>query len=175
MRLKVELRASKEEWELVNVNIRRNIANFTSVNGYLISQHARSWDLNGIWPVIVTETEGIGKVEDSIFRDLGGVLSYIKMCRLNCTLSDIVRNKEEIKFSINNFRLLNESLVNISTLRRVYVFFSLINIEESLSYSLINNNKSNVWGLNLILMKTILISDYNFQLFKFIIDNLLSH
>lgn len=72
------------------------------------------------------------------------------MSRLHSSLSDIVRNEEEIKLSINDFRLFNKALVNIGTwwwIENVLLGF----LEESLSYSLVDNDKSNLWPLSAFL------------------------
>jgi hypothetical protein len=55
---------SKEERKPVHVNDFGDVANLSPVESYLISKHDRSWHFNGVWPVIITETEGIGKVKD---------------------------------------------------------------------------------------------------------------
>jgi reverse gyrase len=52
--------------------------------------------------------------------------------------------KEEIELAVNNFRLLNESLVNIGSLRRISdVRIGLF--KESLSHSLVDNYQSDMW------------------------------
>ncbi len=56
-----------------------------------------------------------------------------------------VRNKEEVKLAINNLRLLDEALVNISTLRRVLdkVLSSVAHrlLEKALTHTLIHDYK----------------------------------
>ena len=57
-------------------------------------------------------------------------------------------NKEKVKLSVNDFRLLNETLVNVGTLGRIVdelltVVHSLL--EESLANSLVHNHESNLW------------------------------
>jgi hypothetical protein len=64
---------------------------------------------------------------------------------LHCTLSHIVRNQEEVELSINYFRLLNKTLINIGSGRRVENL-SLGLFEESLSYSLVDNDQSDLWS-----------------------------
>ena len=56
--------SSKVEGQLVQVNIRRDVTNFATVDGDLIGEHARSWDLDGVGPVVVVVAKGIGKVEN---------------------------------------------------------------------------------------------------------------
>jgi hypothetical protein len=58
--------SSKIEGKLVQINIRWNVSDLTAINGNFVSQHAWSWDLDRIWPVIVIEAESISKVEDSV-------------------------------------------------------------------------------------------------------------
>jgi len=58
---------------------------------------------------------------------------------LNGSLSHIMRNEEEVEFSIDNLRLLNEALINVSTRRWVQYLRSSF-LKESLSYSLVNND-----------------------------------
>ena len=76
------------------------------------------------------------------------------MSWLYTTLCDRVRNKEEVEFAINYFGLLNKTLVNISTLRRIInklltVAVSLL--EESLANSLIDDDKGNFWRIIIFL------------------------
>jgi hypothetical protein len=56
-----------------------------------------------------------------------------------------VRNQEEVELSINYFRLLNKTLINIGSGRRVENL-SLGLFEESLSYSLVDNDQSDLWS-----------------------------
>lgn len=61
------------------------------------------------------------------------------------SLGHRVRNKEEVKLAINNFRLLDETLVNISTLRRVLnkVLSSVTHslLEKALAHTFIHDDK----------------------------------
>jgi len=86
-----EFCCSEEEWKFVKVNIWGNIAYFTSVDCYLVSQHAWCRDLNWIGPVIVVKAQSIGKVKDGILWDSGRILCHIEMSRFHCALSHIVR------------------------------------------------------------------------------------
>jgi len=53
----------------MKVHVGWNISNLTAVNGDLVSQHAGSWNLDRVGPVVVVEAQGIGEVENCILRD----------------------------------------------------------------------------------------------------------
>ena len=61
---------SEEERKLVKLHVGWNVSNLTSVDGYLVGQHARGWDFDGVCPVIVVITKSVGEVQDSVFRNL---------------------------------------------------------------------------------------------------------
>lgn len=63
------------------------------------------------------------------------------------TLSHSVRDQEEVELTVDNFSLLDEALVHISTCRWVANAIAIIT-EESLANAFVNNNKSNLRGLN---------------------------
>ncbi len=111
--------SSQVEGKPVKVDIWGNVADLTAIDGDLVGQHAWGWDLNGVWPVVVIIAESIGEVEDGIFWDKRGILSDVEMSRLDCTLGDWVGHKEEVKSAFDNLWLLDESVVNIGSLRRV--------------------------------------------------------
>jgi len=104
-------------------------------------------------------------------------------------LSDRVRYKEEIKLAVNNFRLLNEALVDVSSLWWVVNVLSLCGtrlLEESLTNALIYNNESNFRFLKLFLFlltflcsllfnKTVFFRDDLVELLQFVVNNLLPH
>ena len=73
------------------------------------------------------------------------------MSRLDSPLCHIMRDEEKVEFSVHYFGLLNESLIDVSTLRWVNVFLSFIDVKESLSYSLVHNNQCYVRKWNLVL------------------------
>lgn len=135
--------SSEEEWKLVDVNIRGNVSDLTSVDGDLVCKHTGGRHLDRVWPVVVVEAEGVGKVKDCILRNLGRVVSYVEMSWLDSSLSDIVRYQEEVKLSVNNLGLLDKSLVYIGTLGWV-LEFSCFSIKESLSDSLVYNDECDV-------------------------------
>ena len=62
--------SSKEEGQLVQVHVRGDVANLRPVNGDLVSQHARSRDLDRVSPVIVVVAQSVGEVQDGVLRDL---------------------------------------------------------------------------------------------------------
>ena len=96
-----------------------------------------------------------------------------------------MRNKEKVKLSINDFRLLHETLINIGALGRIVdelltVVHSLL--EESLTNSLVDNHESNLWrgvlGVSYstaVCEQAVLILAYMVQLFKLKINDLLTH
>lgn len=135
--------SSEEEWKLVDVNIRGNVSDLTSVDGDLVCKHTGGRHLDRVWPVVVVEAEGVGEVKDCILRNLGRVVSYVEMSWLDSSLSDIVRYQEEVKLSVNNLGLLDKSLVYIGTLGWV-LEFSCFSIKESLSDSLVYNDECDV-------------------------------
>ncbi len=93
------------------------------------------------------------------------------MSWLDCTLGHGVRNQEEVEFAVDDFRLLNESLVHVGTLRWV-LDVSSTDFEEPLSDSLVNDGESDIRDLGL---STVLVSEDLLELLKFVLDDLLSH
>ena len=73
------------------------------------------------------------------------------MSRLHWTLSDGVRNQEEVEFAIDYFWLLNKAIVDVSTLwwvvNEVLTASMLRLLEESLADSLINDDQSDLGSL----------------------------
>lgn len=97
------------------------------------------------------------------------------MSRLNSSLCNIVRNEEKVEFAIDNLRLFNEALINISARRWIQYLRSSF-FEESLSDSFVHDNKGDLRSsLVVFSLKPIFISNYLFELFKFIINDLLPH
>ena len=98
---------------------------------------------------------------------------------LDSTLGYTVRNQEEIELAVNNFRLFNETLVDVGTLRWVLNVVVVCHVEESLSHSLVNNDQSVLWKNGFLdffsVYKGVFLGDNLVQLFKFMSDNLLSH
>jgi len=95
------------------------------------------------------------------------------MSWLDTTLGHRMRHQEEVEFTIYNFRLLYEALINISALRRVInkcltILISLL--EESLTNSLVHYDESNLWWVILSFftgIETIFLLDNLIKLFKF--------
>jgi len=58
-----------------------------------------------------------------------------------------VRDQEEVELTVDNFSLLNEALVHICTSRWVANAITIV-AEESLADAFVNDNKSNLRGLN---------------------------
>ena len=67
------------------------------------------------------------------------------MSRLHGSLCDGVRHQEEVECAINHFRLLDETVVDIGTLRWIGNSTWSTHLEESLSYSLVNDDESVLW------------------------------
>ena len=128
----------------MHVNWWGDITYFTSVDSNLVSKHAWSRYFNWIRPVVVVVAKSISKVQNGILRDLRWVFSNVEMSWLYSTLGYWMWYKEKVEFSINNLRLLYETLINISSLRWVHNSI-MLNLEESLSYSLIYNNQGYFW------------------------------
>lgn len=129
----------------MEVNIRWNVTNFATVDSDLISQHARSRNLDGIWPVVVVVAQSISEVQDGILRNERGVLSNIEMSRLDCSLGHGVRNEEKVEPAFNDFGLFNESVIHIGTLRWIQdmsgVRWAFCLLKESLSHALIDDDE----------------------------------
>jgi hypothetical protein len=70
----------------MKIHIRRNVSNFATVDCNFICQHARSWNLDRISPIVVVVAEGIGEVKNCVFGKLAGVGSYVEMRWLDCSL-----------------------------------------------------------------------------------------
>lgn len=135
----------------MQVNIARNGANFGAEASNLVSKHAGSRNLNGIVPVVIVVAQSVGEIQNGHLADIARIFGHVEMSRLDRTLCHGVRNKEEIKFAVNNFTLLNETLVHICTLRRIVneglVLLVLCLLEETLAHALIYNNQRYVWSL----------------------------
>lgn len=72
----------------MEIKVRGDVPDLTAVDCNLICEHAWCWDLDGIRPVVVVVAKSVGKVEDCVLGNQGGVLSDIEMGWLNCSLSD---------------------------------------------------------------------------------------
>ena len=146
-----QLGVSQVEWELVEIHVARDRANFTAEASDLVSQHARSWDLDGIVPIVVIVTKRIGEVQDGHLRDLWRILRYIEVSRLHWTLSNRVRNQEEVEFAIDYFWLLYKAIIDVGTLwwviNEILTASMLRLLEESLADSLINDDQSDLRSL----------------------------
>jgi len=165
----------------VKVHIARDSADFGAESGDLIGEHARCGDLDGVVPVIVVVTEGVGEVQDGHLRDLRRVHGDVEMCRLYATLCHGVRHEEEIELAIDDLRLLDEACVNVSTLRRVVdpvlAVGSRCLLEEALTHALVDDDEGDFRrGLCLdIVFTTVLDSDDTVELSKLLVDDLLTH
>ena len=139
-----QLAVSQVEWELVEVYVARDRANFTAEASDLVSQHTWSGDLDGVVPIVVIVTQSISEVQDSHLRDLGRVLRHIEVSRFHWTLGYRMRYQEEVKFAINHFWLLYKARIDICTLwwvvDEVLTASVLRLLEESLTDSLINDD-----------------------------------
>ena len=135
---------SEIEWEFVKIYVAWNSADFRSKSSNLVGKHAWCRDLNGIIPIVVVVTKCVGKVENSHLWNLRWVLCNIEVSGLHRSLGHRVWHKEEVKLSVNNFRLLNKSCVNIGSLwwvhNRVGSIWMWRLLEESLTNSLVDND-----------------------------------
>jgi|LauGreDrversion4_2_1035121.scaffolds.fasta_scaffold1607291_1 hypothetical protein len=129
----------------MQIDVAGNVSNLTSINCNFVCKHAWSWNFYGICPVVVIVTEGICKVENSILWNIRSILRNIKVGRFYCSLSNRMRDQEEVKFSINYFTLFNKSCINICTLS--WISYSSIStvLEKSLSNSFIYNDQCYFW------------------------------
>lgn len=162
----------------MKVDVRRDVADFATVNGDLVGKHARSRDLDGIWPVVVVVTKGIGEVKDRFLGNARGVFGNIEVSGLNGSLGDGVRHQEEIELAIDDFGLLDEALVHIGTLRGVEDSTSLVAwglLEESLSDSLVNNGESDLRQFVALSLRVVLVSKNLLKLIELKLDDLLAH
>lgn len=66
------------------------------------------------------------------------------MSGFDSPLGDHVRHKEEIEFAINDLLLFHKVLIYVSSLRWVSDLFAP-QFEESFPYSLVDDDKGNVW------------------------------
>jgi len=67
------------------------------------------------------------------------------MSWFDSSLSYWVRHQEEIKDSIDNLWLLDKSIVDVGSLRRILDTGCLVQLEESLPYSLVDDDESVLW------------------------------
>jgi hypothetical protein len=133
---------SQEEWKLVKIHVGWNVTNLTSVDGNLISKHARSRNFDGVSPVVVVVAKGISEVQDGFLRDLGGVASDVEMGWLHGSLGHTVGNEEEVEGTVNDLGLLDEALVHVGSLWRVGDALVWTHVEEALSYPLVDDDQS---------------------------------
>jgi hypothetical protein len=175
------LKLSEVEGKLVKVNIWWNVADLAAIDSDLISQHAWSWDLNGIWPVVIIVAERIGEVQNGVLWNEGGILCNIEMSWLNSTLGNWMRHKEEVKATFNDLWLLNKTVINISSLRRVQdvsgVRAWMIGrfLEEPLSHTLIDDDECGMGESVALSFRVVFVSHNLFQLIKLVIDDFLAH
>ena len=138
--------SSQVEWELVEVHVAGDCANFRAETSNLVSQHAWSRNLNGIVPIVVIVTERVGEVKNRHLRDFRRILGHIEVSRLDRTLSHGMWNQEEVKLSICiNFGLLNKASIDVGSLRWVVdevlpILHILSLLEKSLADSFIHND-----------------------------------
>jgi len=71
----------------MEVHVGRNVSNFTPINCYFISQHARGRDFDRIGPVVVIVAKSICEIENCIFRNLRGIGGNVEMSWFDSSLS----------------------------------------------------------------------------------------
>lgn len=151
----------------------------------LVSEHARSRDLDGIVPIVVIVTKRIREVKNRHLRDLGRVLGHVEVRWLDRTLGHRVGHEEEVKLTINDFGLLDEAIIDVGTLWRVVdvvlavVLLSLL--EEPLANTLVHNNQSDLRRTLLLFFGDVVLADsvlkcHNLvELGEFLVNDLLAH
>ena len=85
-----------------------------------------------------------------------------------------MRHQEEIKGSVDNLRLLNETVIYVCSLWRVSNGSVHALLEESLSDSLVDNNQGMLWQVISDICLVLLLDDLA-KLFKLVTDYLSSH
>lgn len=175
---------SQVEGELVEVHIAGDRANLRTEASNLVCKHAGRWNLYSVVPVVVVVAQGIREVQDGHLADLRGVLRDVEMRRFDRTLRDGVWHEEEVKFAIDNLRLLDKASINVSSLRRVVnvgIFGVRVRglLEESLANTLVHDDKRDVrWILSLsarLRVAAVLHLHNPVKLFEFLVNDLLSH
>ena len=169
----------------MEIHVAGDGANFRAEASDLVSKHARSRDLDGVVPIVVIVTKRVSEVKNRHLRDLGRVLSHVEMSGLDGTLSHRVRDQEEIELAFDDFGLLDEAIVDVSTLWRVIdvvlavVLLSLL--EESLADTLVHDDQRDFRSLLLVLLLNVVLTDavlkgHNLvQLGEFLVNDLLTH
>lgn len=160
----------------MKVHVRRYVSNLATVHGDFISEHAWSWNLDTVGPVEVVVAESVGKVQNGILRYLGGVGGHVEVGRFNRSLSNRVWNQEKVEGAVNNFSLLDETVIHISSLWRVCDGGVATHLEESLPNSLVYNDEG-VFGEYWVLLPVdavLLLYDL-VELLKLVVDYLCSH
>ena len=84
-------------------------------------------------------------------------------------------HEEEIESSLHNFGLLNEAVINISTLRRVQDVVLARFLEESLSNTLVDDDECDMGERLALALRVIFICENLLQLVKLKADDLLAH
>ena len=166
---------SQEERKPMEIHVGWDVADLTSVNGNLVSQHTRSRDLDRVSPIVVAVAETIGKVEDCVFGDVRGVGRNVEVGRLDGSLSNGMRHQEEVKGSIDDLRLLNESAINVGSLRWVGNSGVHTLMEESLSDSFVDDDQGVFWKARVSGLELVLLLDNLVELLQLVGDDLGSH
>lgn len=177
---------SQVEWELVEIHVAGDGANFGAETSDLVSKHAWGRDLDGVVPIVVIVTERVREVKNRHLRDLRGVLGHVEVGGLDRTLGYRVGHKEEVELTVYDFGLLDEAVVNVGTLGRVVdvgrlavVLLSLL--EESLANTLVHDDQCDLRGLLLVLFRNVILADavlkcHNLvKLGEFLVNDLLAH
>lgn len=101
-----------------------------------------------------------------------------------------MRHQEEVKGTVNNLRLLNETVIDVRALRRVSdgrvatalsvsaVTLLATELEESLTHALVHNDQSRLRELNLSLLlagKSVLLLHNLVQLLQLVLNDLATH
>lgn len=111
-------------------------------------QHARSGNFNSIVPVIVTEAEGVRKVHDRLLREARRILRDKEVGRPDRSLRHAVRHQEKVEGSVDHLGLLNEFLIDVSSLRWVVNVIASVKdalLEEPLFDALVYDDQGDIW------------------------------
>ena len=162
----------------MKVEVGWDVADLAAIDSDLVGKHAGGRNLDGVRPVVVVVAERIGEVEDCVLRDKGGVLSYVEVSGLDCSLGHGVRHEEEIELALDDLRLLNETVVNIGSLgwvENVCLVLGLKLFEESLSNTLIDDDECDIGKWFSLEFRVIFVGEDFLELIELVLDDLLSH
>ena len=138
----------------------------------LVSVLARSWYLDGTWPVGVNIAEAISQILKGSFRNVFGLIqAYKEMNWSNTSLSSLLRYQEEVKALIA-LAILDKVCINDWPWLRVLNSAALTLNEHSLVDSFVDDHKWNWWWSWYLVIER---SESCFKLRDLLFDDLVSH